>query len=175
MNLDNFKNALPDFAKDIKLNIGSVLSLEGAPDLTLKQIHLIALSSGYSSKQSEIYAALQDASHPHLDEAEIHAAKSAATIMAMNNIYYRFTHMVSDTSFSTMPAKLRMNVLANPGIEKIDFELCCLAASALNGCGMCIEAHTQALIKAGMSKQAIQSCIRIAAVINAAALGMALA
>jgi alkyl hydroperoxide reductase subunit D len=94
--------------------------------------------------------------------------------MAMNNIYYRFAHLVSDKSYAGMPAKLRMNVIANSGIDKSDFELCCLAVSALNGCGMCMEAHTHELVKAGFSKQAIQSCVRIAAVMNAAAMGVSL-
>jgi alkyl hydroperoxide reductase subunit D len=94
--------------------------------------------------------------------------------MAMNNIYYRFVHLVNDPAYASMPARLRMNIIANPGIDKINFELCCLAVSALNGCGMCMEAHTRALTKAGATQQAIQSCIRIAAVINAAATGLAI-
>lgn len=175
MSIENLKSALPDFAKDIKLNLGSVLSPEGAPDLTQHQIHLIALASSYSTNQTDVVAALSALVNDNLTEAQINAAKSAATIMAMNNVYYRFLHMVSDKSFAALPAKLRMNVIANPGIDKSDFELCCLAVSALNGCGMCIDAHTHELIKAGVSKQAIQSCVRIAAVINAAAMGIALA
>ncbi len=104
-----------------------------------------------------------------LSAEEINAAKAAATIMAMNNVYYRFTHTMTDQSYSTMPAKLRMNVMANPGTDKITFELASLAASAINGCGMCMNAHAAQLEKAGISKLAIQSAVRIASVINAAA------
>jgi alkyl hydroperoxide reductase subunit D len=98
---------------------------------------------------------------------EIKAVKAATTIMAMNNVYYRFTHLVSDKSYGTMPAKLRMNVMANPGIEKIDFELISLAVSAIEGCGLCIDSHVAVIAKYGISKEGIQSSIRIAATINA--------
>jgi alkyl hydroperoxide reductase subunit D len=171
MHIENVANKLPEFAKDIKLNFGQVLSEEGAPDLSQKQIAFIALGVAYAIKNSPLIAELE-ANNSNLLESEIKAIKSAAVIMAMNNIYYRFVHLTSDKSFATMPAKLRMNVLANPGIDKIDFELICLAISAINGCGMCIDAHTKVLINSGISKLAIQSSIRIAAVLNATALGI---
>ncbi|MBV8061678.1 MAG: carboxymuconolactone decarboxylase family protein, partial [Alphaproteobacteria bacterium] len=94
---------------------------------------------------------------------------AAATVMAMNNIYYRFIHYTHDEDIKKMPARLRMNVIGNPGIDKHDFELMALAVSAINGCGMCMEAHTQSAIKVGLSKASVQSSIRIAAVIFAAA------
>lgn len=174
MSIEQLRNQLPDFAKDIKLNLASVLSIEGAPDLTQKHIYAIALASAYATKNIDVINAVNDAAAPHLMANDITGAKSAATIMAMNNIYYRFIHLVSDDSFSTMPAKLRMNVIGNPGIDKLDFELSCLAVSSINGCGMCIDAHTHELGKAGVSKLAIQSAIRIAAVINAAATAIAI-
>lgn len=104
-----------------------------------------------------------------LSEAELQAAKSAAAVMGMNNVYYRFLHLVSDKDYGKMPARLRMNVIGNPGIAKVDFELYSLAVSAINGCGMCMDAHVHEIIKGGVSKNGIQSCIRIAAVVNAAA------
>jgi alkyl hydroperoxide reductase subunit D len=174
MSLELLKNQLPDFAKDIKLNLGSVLSIEGAPDLSLKQIHLIALAAAFASQQAAVIAAVLANAEPHLDAAAVNAAKSAATIMAMNNIYYRFVHLVQDKSYASMPARLRMNVLANSGIDKKDFELCCLAVSALNGCGMCMDAHAQELTKAGVSKLGIQSCVRIAAVLHAAGISISI-
>lgn len=169
MSIETIKNNLPDYAKDIKLNLSSVLTETGAPDLTQQQIYGIALTSAYTTKNASLISAvLKDAAN-HLSDNETTAAKSAASMMAMNNIYYRFVHLVSDKSFETMPAKLRMNVIGNPGVDKISFELNCLAASAINGCGMCIDAHTHELTKAGVSKLAIQSTVRIAAVVNATA------
>lgn len=175
MSIDNLKNKLLDSAKDIKLNLSTILTKEGAADLTTNQIGGIALASAYATRNKDVIAAVLAEVGQHLSEQEIHAAKSAATIMAMNNIYYRFVHLVSDKSYSSMPAKLRMNVIGNPGVDKITFELNCLAVSAINGCGMCIDAHAHELAKASVSKVAIQSSVRIAAVLNAAAMGMEIA
>jgi alkyl hydroperoxide reductase subunit D len=102
----------------------------------------------------------------------VQAAKAAATIMGMNNIYYRFVHLVSDADYQKMPAGLRMNIIANSGIDKIDFELMSLAVSAINGCGMCIDAHVHEVVKGGVSKQGVQSTIKIASVLGATAQAM---
>lgn len=169
MNIENLKNSLGEHAKDIKLNLSTVLTEEGASDLTQNQIYFVALASAYALKHAMLTESIFNDVKELLSEKEIHAARSAATFMAMNNVYYRFLHLASDKSFATMPAKLRMNIIGNPGIDKKDFELGCLAISAINGCGMCMDAHTQELIKAGVSKQGIQSTIRIAAVLNAVA------
>lgn len=168
-NLEALRDAMPDYAKDIKLNLGSVLAPEGAPELSQEQIYLVALASAYATRQPQIVAAVQGETQGKLSETSQQAAKAAASIMAMNNVYYRFAHLSGDDEIKKMPAKLRMNVIGNPGIAKPDFELMSLAVSAINGCGMCIEAHTHELVKAGMSKLAVQSAVRIAAVMNAAA------
>jgi lipoyl-dependent peroxiredoxin subunit D len=175
MSIEQLKNNLPDYAKDIKLNLIHVLSEEGAVDLNQKQIFLVALGVAYALKNRLIIESILVEVKHILSEADSQAAKSAATIMAMNNIYYRFVHLISDKSFSIMPAKLRMNVIGNPGIDKTHFELTCLAISAINGCGMCMDAHTNVLIKAGISKLGIQSAIRIASVLHAVSTGIEIA
>jgi alkyl hydroperoxide reductase subunit D len=172
--LQELRDQLPDYAKDIKLNLGNVFTTEGAPELTLEQIHSIALSSAYATRHAGVISAIENEVTATLTLAQFTAAKAAATIMAMNNIYYRFVHLVHDDEISKMPAKLRMNVIGNPGIEKIDFELMCLAVSAINGCGMCMEAHLHEVSKAGVSKLGVQSSVRIAAVIHATAQALAL-
>lgn len=169
MTIETLKNQLGDFAKDIRLNLGSVLTTEGAPDLTQNQIYGIALASAYSTRTPSVIEAVKSEAAAVLSEAEVEAAKAAATIMAMNNVYYRFIHLVSDKEYGKLPAKLRMNVIGSPGIEKVDFELYSLAVSAINGCGMCMDAHVHEVIKGGVSKVGVQSAIRIASVINAAA------
>jgi len=169
MNIEQIKNQLPDYAKDIKLNLSTVMTVEGAPELTLKQIYFIATASAHATGNKNFIQALIKTSSQHLADNEMNAAKSAASIMAMNNVYYRFIHLVNDKAFAAMPAKLRMNVIANPGIDKIDFELGCLAVSAINGCGMCMDAHARELEKSGVGKPGIQSTVRIASVINAVA------
>lgn len=172
MTIENLKNKLLESAKDIKLNLSTILTEEGASDLTRNQIGGIGLSVAYAIKNTEVINSITAEVSTYLTRPEINAAKSAATIMAMNNIYYRFVHLVEDKTFASMPAKLRMNVIANPGIDKIDFELNCLSISAINGCGLCIDSHTKVLLKHGVSTLAIQSAIRIAAVLNATAMGV---
>jgi len=175
MSLEALKVNLPETAKDIRLNLSTVLSDEGTPELSAKQRYGIALASAYAARQDDVIQAILSTSSEYLAANEIAAAKSAATIMAMNNIYYRFVHLINDKAYGSMPAKLRMNVIANPGIDKLDFELNSLAVSAINGCGMCMDAHAHALEKAGASKLAIQSAVRIAAVINATAMAIQIA
>lgn len=169
MSLEQLRDALPDYAKDIKLNLGNVLSETGAPGLTQKQIAGTALASAYATKNQQVIDALVAEFSGQFSSEELAGVKAATTIMGMNNIYYRFVHLVSDKEYGTMPANLRMNVMANPGVEKVDFELYSLAVSAINGCGMCIDSHVKQLEKHSVTKQAIQSSIRIAAVVHAAA------
>lgn len=166
--LDALKEMLPDTAKDIRLNLSAVIKEDSASGLSLSQVRGIALSAAFATKNPDVIAALAGEA-VSLTPEEIAAAKAAATIMAMNNVYYRFVHLAGDVELSNLPAGLRMNVIANPGIDKITFELYSLAVSAINGCGMCIESHAAAATKAGISKVGVQHCARIAAVVNASA------
>ena len=175
MSLQELKSQLGEHAKDIKLNLGSILTEEGAPDLKQNQIYGIALASAYTTKKSRRLSRRYCMRATALTAEEVHAAKAAATIMAMNNIYYRFTHLVSDKEFSKMSAKLRMNVIGSPSVRQERFrDDGSLAVSAINGCGMCMDAHVHEVVKAGVSKTGVQSAVRIAAVINAAAQAVAI-
>ena len=107
-----------------------------------------------------------------LSEKEINAAYTAASLMAMNNVYYRSIHLISNKNYQSMPANLRMNAIASHGIDEIDFELWSLAASAIKGCGMCLDSHENVLVKKEVSANKIQAAIRIASVINAASLSL---
>jgi alkyl hydroperoxide reductase subunit D len=169
VSLSEFTETIKDYAKDIRLNLSSVLSEEGAPGLTKEQIWGVALSCAYSTKSERLVSAIHRDAASVLSPEYIEAVKAASTIMAMNNVYYRFLHLSENKEFSKMPARLRMNVIGRPGIDKKDFELMCLAVSALSGCGMCINSHVDELTKAGVSTEGSQSAVRIASVINAAA------
>jgi alkyl hydroperoxide reductase subunit D len=168
MTVESLKDSLGDFAKDIRLNLGNVLSQEGAPDLAQNQIHGIALACAYATRNPVVVDAIK-AETAGLSDEEKNAAKAAASIMAMNNVYYRFVHLVSDKEYGKLPAKLRMNVIGSPGIPKVDFELYSLAVSAINGCGMCMDAHVHEVTKGGISQLGVQSAVRIASVIAATA------
>jgi alkyl hydroperoxide reductase subunit D len=169
MSLETIRDQLPDFARDLKLNLGSVLTTQGAPGLSEKQIASIALSTAIASRNPQLTRAIEAWATPLLDDAYISGSRAAAAIMGMNNIYYRFLHLVEDGEYATMPARLRMNIIGNPGIDKLDFELLSLAVSAVNGCGMCITSHEKKLRIGGISREQIQSAIRIASVIHAVA------
>ncbi|MDR3407582.1 MAG: carboxymuconolactone decarboxylase family protein [Methylovirgula sp.] len=169
MSLDALKNQIADFAKDVRLNLSSMASDE---TLTPVQKYGLFAACGIASRNPQVRQALIAEAVQHLDATALNAAKSAAAIMGMNNVYYRFLHLASNEEFRTMPAKLRMNVIANPGVAKVDFELWSLAVSAINGCGACIDSHEAELRKAGVSSQAIQTAVRFAAIIQSAAIAI---
>ncbi|MEO5622246.1 MAG: carboxymuconolactone decarboxylase family protein [Dokdonella sp.] len=169
MSLEDIKGQLPDYAKDLRLNLDSVLSESGAPALNAKQIAIVALASAIASRHEPLVRAMVAHVAGTLSDTEANAARAAAAIMAMNNIYYRFTHLVGNEEYAALRAGLRMNVLANPGCDKIDFELASLAVSAINGCGMCMQSHEKTLRKHNVAAAAIQSAARIAAVMHAVA------
>jgi alkyl hydroperoxide reductase subunit D len=166
---EGLRDRLPDYARDLKLNLGSVLTTEGAPGLTTTQVWSIALATAIAARNPQFAREIEMLATGHLDEVHRKAAKAAAAIMGMNNIYYRFLHLVEDPEYQTLPARLRMQVIASHGIGRDDFELLSLAISAVNGCGRCITSHEKKLRQAGVSREAIQSAVRIAAVVHAVA------
>jgi alkyl hydroperoxide reductase subunit D len=168
MNLEELRNQIPDFGRDIRLNLESVLSAEGAPGLGGRQIWGIALASAYALENKDLIETIKSQGSGDLDDSLVEAAKAAATIMAMNNIYYRALHLMEDAELKKLPARLRMNVIGKPGIEKADFELMCFAVSALSGCGQCLTAHLHELRKASVSNEGAQSALKIASVLQAA-------
>jgi lipoyl-dependent peroxiredoxin subunit D len=169
MTLDTLRAAIPDFAKDLRLNLESVLAETGAPGLAARQIHAVAYASAIASRHRPLTDALEAQAKASLADAELGGVRTAAALMAMTNIYYRFVHLVEEPEYGTLRAGLRMNAMASPGIDKATFELCALAVSAVNGCGACLASHEKTLRQHGLGAQAIQSAARIAAVVHAVA------
>ncbi len=168
MALDELKSAVPDYAKDLKLNLGSVIgNAENTGLLTQQQLWGTVLACAIASRSPRVLRELEPEAKANLSPEAFTAAKSAAAIMAMNNVFYRTRHLLSDPEYGTMRAGLRMNVIGNPGVEKVDFELWSLAVSAINGCGQCLDSHEQVLRKAGVDRETIQEAFKIAAVIQA--------
>jgi alkyl hydroperoxide reductase subunit D len=166
MSLKTFADALPDYAKDLRLNLTSILSDQLLGDERRSGLLLAcAHGSGYKPLVEAAEAELDG----KLSETQANAARGAAALMAMNNVYYRFVHLVANPEYGTMPAKLRMNFIGSHGIPKADFELYSLAVSAMNGCGMCIDSHERVLLEHGVKPDAIQSAVRIGAVMKALA------
>ncbi len=166
MTIEALKERLPDYARDLKLNLSSIAT---EPGLTEQQRWGAILAAALASRNAEVIAAVSADATQRLSPEAVTAAKTAAAIMAMNNIYYRFLHLVAKDDYKTMPARLRMNALGKPGVDKVDFELWALAVSAINGCGMCLEAHEHEVRKGGLDTTAVQNAVRIAAVIHAVA------
>ena len=169
MNLSDLRNTLPDYAKDLKLNLDSVLSDSGSPGLDGKQIRVIALASAIASRYLPLNHAIEAFAAEQLSPEEIAGAKAAAAIMAMNNIYYRATHLIQNSEYATLRAGLRMNIMGNSGLDKITFELASLAVSAINGCGACMDSHEKVVRKHEVSAQGVQSSLKIGAVVHAVA------
>ena len=167
--LESIREALPGYARDLQLNLGTVLTSTGAPGLSERQIWAVALAAAAASRNPAFSRDLQALAAPHLDAAHVNAAHAAAAIMAMNNVYYRFLHLVEDPEYAKLPARLRMNLIGSPGVAKADFELLALAVSAINGCGTCVAAHERQLRQHGVEREAVQSAVRIAATVHAVA------
>lgn len=166
MTLETIKNNIPDYAKDLKLNLSSLTNEE---TLSAQQLWGTLLASALASRNATLIQAVEADASQKLSSEALNAVKSAAAIMGMNNIYYRFVHLASNQDYKTMQAKLRMNVIGNPGVDKADFELWSLAVSAINGCGMCIDAHEKQLLEHGLTKDAVQTSVRIASIMHAVA------
>lgn len=166
MSLDALRDTIPEYAKDIRLNLGTLASEATLND---QQKWGTFLASALASRNAAVIRAVSAEIAGKLSPEAVTGAKAAAAIMAMNNVYYRATHLMHAEDYKKMPAKLRMNVIANPGVDKIDFELWSLAVSAVNGCGMCLDAHEKVVRKGGMSAEQVQTALRIAAAVHAAA------
>ena len=166
MSLKQFADTLPDYAKDLRLNIGSLLNDQTLGD---QRKYGLLLACAHGTGYRPIVAAAEAEVEGKLSEAVANAARAAAAVMAMNNVYYRFVHLCSNPEYGTLPAQLRMNAIATHGIEKDDFELFSLAVSAMNGCGMCIDSHERVLQQHGVKAETVQAAARIASVVKAVA------
>ena len=174
MTIEKLLETVPDFAKDIRLNVNNLFTNLTQSGLTERQFYGIALAVAFSLKHDALIQAIQFEAGDALDQELIQASKLAAILMAMTNIYYRATHLAEDSELARMPANLRMNAMNNPGVPKIDFELFALAVSALNGCGMCISSHVKQMLSHDVGRLGIQSALRITATLNAMVLAMSL-
>ncbi len=171
MSLDALRESLPAYAKDLNLNLSSLIA---ESLLTNQQKWGCFVASAYAVGVPAVVKAVEAAAaEAGLSEAANSAAKAAAAIMGMNNIYYRALHLMHNPEYRTLPARLRMNLMGNPGVDKTDFELWSMAVSAINGCGACLDAHETELKKRSVPNTAIQASLRIAAVVNAVSRVMA--
>jgi alkyl hydroperoxide reductase subunit D len=169
MGIDTVKDALPAYARDIKLNLSGLPN--GSP-LSEQQLWGSIAAAAMASPAGEAARELLDEARSRLSEDAFTAVKTAAAIMAMNNVYYRSKHLLAQAGthgYDEIPARLRMQALAtHGGVDKVDFELWSLVVSAINGCGACLVAHERELRAGGLSATQIHEGLRIASVVFAA-------
>lgn len=164
MTMEQLLESCPDYAKDLKLNLGSVLR---QPELTEQQAWGTAVCSAIASRNPRLTETILAEAATHLNPQALYAAKAAAAVMGMNNIFYRFRHLSSNPKYGAMPARLRMQVIRTHGSDAVDFELWCLAVSAINGCGACVDSHENVLREKGVNEETILAAVRIASTIHA--------
>jgi len=163
MQLNELLDTLPGYAKDLKLNLSNLLQ---QPELTKQQIWGTAVACAVAARNPHLVEAVAAEASNHVSPQIIEAAKGAAAIMGMNNIYYRFQHLTSNQKYATLPARLRMNIIRSHGVDQADFELWCVAVSAINACGTCVDSHEKVVREKGLSEDAILGSVRIAAVVH---------
>jgi lipoyl-dependent peroxiredoxin subunit D len=167
--IEKLREQMPDAARDIRLNLQTVFQ---STTLTPAQTWGAALASAITTRNGELARVVFAEAQKAVDTNVIEDARAAAALMAMNNVYYRFRHLVGKESYSAKPARLRMNWIGKPMSNKTDFELFCLAVSAINGCETCVRAHENVVTSGGLSEDQVHDTVRIAATIQAAAVSL---
>lgn len=171
MSIDNLKGGLPDFAKDLKLNLGS---LARSTELSEQQLWGTFVATAAATRNDQVLSEISEEAKTHLSEEAYNAALAAASIMAMNNVAYRARGWLGD-DYSLVKMGLRMNVIAKPGIEKVDFELYSLAVSTINGCEHCTIAHEKTVREEGLTKEQVFEAVKIAATVQGVAQALQIA
>jgi alkyl hydroperoxide reductase subunit D len=167
--LEQLRGTIPDAAKDIRLNLQAVLR---GGVLTEAQRWGVAAAAAVAARHPRLREAVLAAAVSAAGPAVAEDAKAAAALMAMNNVYYRFRHMVGKPVYGEKPAGLRMNRLMQPATSRTDFELMALAVSAINGCEACVRAHEKTVTDGGLTPDHVNDAVRIAATIQAAAVAL---
>ena len=167
--IDEIRAALPDAARDIGLNLQSVL--EGG-SLSPAQRWGTAVAAAITARSPLLRRALERDGAAHLGGGTLDDAVAAAALMGMNNVFYRFRHQIGKATYSERPARLRMTRIAKPASNKLDLELFALAVSAINGCEACVRSHEKVVLDGGLTEEHVLDAVRIAATVQAAAVAL---
>ena len=162
--LQNLGVADSKYLRDLKLNVKAVLTSE---HLSLKETHVLALAISTNNNKEILSNVFTAKAKEHgATDAEIADAQACSSLLAANNVLYRFRHFVEKEKYNNAPARLRMNIMMNPVLGKEFFELVSLAVSAVNGCEMCVKSHEQSVLHNGGTENRIWDAIRIASIIT---------
>ncbi|MDS1113527.1 alkyl hydroperoxide reductase [Gordonia westfalica] len=169
MSIDNLKEALPEYAKDLKLNLGSISRTTA---LNEEQLWGTLLSTAAATQNAKVLTEIADEAADILSAEAYNAALGAASIMGMNNVFYRGRGFL-DGKYDDLRPGLRMNIIGNPGVDKAAFELWSFAVSSINGCGHCVAAHENTLREAGVDREAILEALKVASIVTGVAQAIA--
>lgn len=166
MSLAAIIDSMPDYARDLKLNLQNVLA---QAELTEQQTWTVAVACALTSRNVALSKAIVAEAAAKLSPEQLNSAKAAFALMGMNNVFYRFKHMVANADYDPIPARLRMQLIRSHGGDPVDFELACLAASAIKGCEACVKSHDKVVREKGVSAEAVVASVRIASTLHAVA------
>ena len=165
MSVENLKDALPEYAKDLKLNLGSITR---STVLDQEQLWGTLLASAAATRNTQVLAEIGAEAANYLSAEAYQAALGAASIMGMNNVFYRGRGFL-EGQYDDLRPGLRMNIIANPGVENANFELWSFAVSSINGCSHCMVAHEHTLREAGIGRESVLEALKAAAIISGVA------
>ena len=165
MSIENLKQSLPEYAKDQKLNLGT---LTRSTEFNEEQLWGSLLAAAAATRNDTVLSEIMDEAKEHLSAEAVEAALGAATVMAMNNVAYRAKGWLG-SDYSNVKFGLRMNIISKPGVDKANFELWNTVVSAVNGCEHCLGAHAHELTEAGLTKEQVWEAVKIGAVVSAVA------
>jgi alkyl hydroperoxide reductase subunit D len=165
MSVETLKNSLPEYAKDLKLNLSS---LARSTELSEQQLWGAFLACAAATKNQTVLREIAEEAADNLSAEAYNAALGSASIMGMNNVAYRAKSFLG-ADYAQVRMGLRMNIIGNPGVDKGDFELWSLAVSTINGCHDCTAAHEASVRKEGLSKEAVWEAVKIAATVQGVA------
>jgi len=156
------EQSIPEYAKDTKLNFDAVIKRSTLPE---EEAEAVALAAAFATGNSKFWTWV----HSQLgNRVEADAALTAASLMAMNNIWYPYVEMAEDANLKGLPAQLRMNAITtHGGTTKARFEAYSLAASIVGKCHFCVKAHYDNLKTMGYTVEQLRDIGRIAAVTTA--------
>lgn len=162
--LDNLVEGSSRYIKDLKLNLKTALNVD---NMSAKEAHLTGLAIAVNNKSPKLVKYFKGRSRElEASEEEIAEAIACASLLSANNIFYRFRHYVGSDKYDSIPARIRMNIMAKPVLGKELFELISLAVSAANGCEMCVKSHEQSVRNLGTGEKRIFDAVRIASVVT---------
>ncbi|MBI2394666.1 MAG: carboxymuconolactone decarboxylase family protein [Deltaproteobacteria bacterium] len=170
--LELLRASLPDEARDIKLNLSAVLQGGSGAALSQAQRWGVAVACAAATRNAALLEATLADAAAHAEAPVISDALAASVVMAMNNVFYRFRHMIGKPAYEAKPARLRMNRLGQPASRKVDFELFALAVSAMNACESCVRSHEKVVLENGLTDDHVHEAVRIAAVMQATAVAL---